>query len=106
MRTYDFVGRYGGEEFLIIMPSCEPNDLRIGAERLRSSIADQPIDTSVGPLTSSISIGVASAPAGDAGTSELEAILKVSDEALYRAKAKGRNCVEITLSARGMAAGS
>jgi len=106
VRTYDFVGRYGGEEFLIIMPSCEPNDLRIGAERLRRSIADQPIDTSAGLLTSSISIGVASAPAADVGTSELEALLKVSDEALYRAKGKGRNCVEITLSARGMAAGS
>ena len=100
VRTYDFIGRYGGEEFLIIIPSCDPRDLRVGAERLRRSIADRPIETSTGPVASTISIGVASAPMADEGTSELEALLKVSDEALYQAKDNGRNRVEIALATR------
>jgi diguanylate cyclase (GGDEF)-like protein len=105
VRTYDFIGRYGGEEFLIIIPSCDPGDLKIGAERLRRCIADQPIETSAGPIASTISIGVASAPMAEGGTSELEALLKVSDDALYRAKHGGRNRVEIVLATRAAIAG-
>jgi len=106
VRTYDFIGRYGGEEFLIIIPSCDPRDLRVGAERLRRSIADRPIETSAGSVASTISIGVASAPMADEGTSELEALLKVSDEALYQAKDNGRNRVEIALATRAAVAGT
>lgn len=105
VRTYDFIGRYGGEEFLIIMPSCSSSDLKVGAERLRHAIADQPVETSAGPLTSTISIGVASAPVAEEGTSEFEALIRISDEALYRAKDNGRNCVEISLATRGAVAG-
>jgi len=104
-RPAEFVARYGGEEFLIIIPSCNPPDLRVGAERLRCSIADQPIESPAGPITSTISIGVASAPMAEEGTSELEALLKVSDEALYRAKNGGRNRVEIALAIRAAVAG-
>lgn len=106
VRTYDFIGRYGGEEFLIIMPSCNSSDLKAGAERLRRAIADQPVETSAGPLASTISIGVASAPVADEGTSEFEALLKVSDEALYLAKDNGRNRVEIALATRSAVAGN
>ncbi len=105
VRTYDSVGRYGGEEFLIIIPSCDPPYLRTGAERLRLSIADRPIETPAGPISSTISIGVASAPVADEATSELEALLKVSDDALYRAKGGGRNRVEIALASRTAMAG-
>lgn len=100
VRTYDFIGRYGGEEFLIIIPSCNPSDLQAGAERLRFAIADKPVGTSAGPIQCTISIGVASAPMAEAGLSELEALLRVSDEALYRAKNNGRNRVEIALPTR------
>ncbi len=100
MRPYDSVGRYGGEEFLIIIPSCEPSDLHCGAERLRRSVVERPIETFAGAIPSTISIGVASAPVADEATSELEALLKVSDEALYRAKTNGRNRVEIALASR------
>ena len=100
VRTYDFIGRYGGEEFLIIIPSCNPSDLQAGAERLRHAIADKPVETSVGPIQCTISIGVASAPMAEDGVSELEALLKVSDEALYRAKDSGRNRVEIAAATR------
>ena len=106
VRTYDFIGRYGGEEFLIIMPSCNPSDLKAGAERLRHAVGDQPVETSAGAIMSTISIGVASAPVAEEGTSELEALLKVSDEALYRAKNSGRNRVEIALATRSAVAGA
>lgn len=104
VRTYDFIGRYGGEEFLIIIPSCNPPDIKVGAERLRLAIANKPVETSAGPIPCTISIGVASAPMAEDGISELEALLKVSDEALYRAKDNGRNRVEIALATRGAAA--
>lgn len=55
VRTYDFIGRYAGEEFLIMIPSCDPLDLRVGAERLRLDPADEPVETSFGPLRCTIS---------------------------------------------------
>jgi diguanylate cyclase (GGDEF)-like protein len=100
VRTYDFIGRYGGEEFLIIVPSCKPLDLQAGSERLRRAISAQPIMTSAGLVSSTISIGAALAPMADEATSELEALLKASDEALYRAKENGRNRVEIAVAVR------
>jgi diguanylate cyclase (GGDEF)-like protein len=106
VRPYDFIGRYGGEEFLIIIPSCSPSDLPAGAERLRFAIANKPVETSVGPVPCTISLGVASAPIAEAGFSELEALLRVSDEALYRAKDNGRNRVEIASARRSMVAGA
>ena len=106
VRTYDFIGRYGGEEFLIIIPSCNPGDLQAEAERLRLAIGDKPVETSIGPIPCTISIGVASAPVAEDGLSELEALLKVSDEALYRAKDNGRNRVEIALASRSALAGA
>jgi two-component system cell cycle response regulator len=106
VRAYDLIGRYGGEEFLVIFPNCDAPNLAAGAERLRCAIANQPIETSSGPIASSISIGVASAPMAEGGSSELETLLKVSDEALYRAKHRGRNCVEIALAAKSVAAGA
>jgi two-component system cell cycle response regulator len=105
VRIYDFIGRYGGEEFLMVIPSCNSADLQVGAERLRRAIADTPIATPAGPINSTISIGVASAPMADEATSELEALLRVSDEALYLAKANGRNRVEIAIASRAASAG-
>lgn len=106
VRPYDFIGRYGGEEFLIIVPSCSPSDLPTGAERLRSVIASTPVETPAGSVPCTISLGVASAPIAEAGFSELEALLRVSDEALYRAKDNGRNRVEIASAARSAIAGT
>lgn len=50
VRPYDAVGRYGGEEFLIVLPACNASNLVVGAERLRCCIAEQPIETSVGQI--------------------------------------------------------
>jgi two-component system, cell cycle response regulator len=94
VRPYDAVGRYGGEEFLIVFPGCNAANLVVGAERLRHCIADQPIETSVGQLPVTLSLGLASVEQGEKETLDCEAFLRNADEALYAAKARGRNRVE------------
>jgi two-component system, cell cycle response regulator len=94
VRTYDAVGRYGGEEFLIVFPGCNATSLLVGAERLRRSICDQPVDTSVGQIPVTLSLGLASVEQGENEIPDCEAILRHADEALYTAKARGRNRLE------------
>ncbi|WP_295456853.1 GGDEF domain-containing protein [uncultured Thiodictyon sp.] len=93
-RALDSVGRYGGEEFLIVLYPCTAQELAQAAERLRRAIADTPfaIDGEVpGDLAVTISLGTASTT-GQAQIA-LEALLKLADQALYRSKADGRNRV-------------
>jgi len=95
LRGYDYLGRYGGEEFLIIIPSCEAANLLASAERLRKSIADSPIETAAGPIRCTLSVGVISAHlTGAESAPDYESLLRASDLALYQAKANGRNRVE------------
>lgn len=89
MRPYDFAGRYGGEEFLVVLPSCSPHIGIQRAEDFRRAIGERPVPTAVGPLTVTCSLGVA---VYDDGTRPEELIHR-ADEALYRAKRQGRNCV-------------
>ena len=94
VRPYDVVGRYGGEEFLIVFPGCNMPDLVVGAERLRHCIADQPIETSVGQIPVTLSLGLASVEQGENEILGCESFLQRADAALYAAKARGRNRVE------------
>ena len=94
VRPYDGVGRYGGEEFLIVFPGCSMPDLVVGAERLRHCIADQPIETSVGQIPVTLSLGLASVEQGENEILGCESFLQRADAALYAAKARGRNRVE------------
>jgi len=94
LRSYDAVGRYGGEEFLIVVPGCDPLNLVVTAERLRRKIADQPIATSAGPVPVTISLGLASVQTDESEMIDPETFLHDADEALYAAKARGRNRVE------------
>jgi diguanylate cyclase (GGDEF)-like protein len=89
MRPYDFAGRYGGEEFLIVLPSCSPQNGLQRAEHFRRAIAGMPVPTCIGPLAVTCSLGVAS---WDEGMPP-EDLIHRADEALYRAKHQGRNCV-------------
>jgi two-component system cell cycle response regulator len=102
VRTYDAVGRYGGEEFLIVLPGCRAADLVVIAERLRNSIADFPVETSAGHLPVTLSLGLSSVEQGENKALDCEIFLRTADEALYSAKARGRNRVE-TASASRMA---
>jgi diguanylate cyclase (GGDEF)-like protein len=89
MRPYDFAGRYGGEEFLVVLPSCSPQNALQRAEQFRRAIAEQPMLTGVGPLAVTCSVGVAAYEEA----MPLEDLIHQADEALYSAKRMGRNCV-------------
>jgi two-component system cell cycle response regulator len=97
VRTYDSVGRYGGEEFLVIVPGCKAADLVASAERLRRSIAQTKVETSAGLIAVTLSIGIASG--GDDGERQKsEHLLRAADTALYAAKAEGRNRVGVAVA--------
>lgn len=88
LRTVDSVGRYGGEEFVALLPETTMDDARIAAERICKGIADGSPD-GLPPYTVSIGVAVASN-----GNEDEESLLSRADEALYRAKENGRNRVE------------
>jgi two-component system, cell cycle response regulator len=93
VRSYDFVGRYGGEEFLVVLNNCDPTSALGRAEQMREAIASREVITDGGPLALTMSMGVLRSvdwpdlPAG--------ACLGEVDVALYAAKAAGRNCVRV-----------
>jgi diguanylate cyclase (GGDEF)-like protein len=93
LRRYDVAARFGGEEFLIMLPATPQAEGLLIAERIRAAVADQPYAVEDGePLRATISIGVASFPedGGDA-----EALLRAADRGVYVAKAAGRNRVDV-----------
>jgi diguanylate cyclase (GGDEF)-like protein len=92
LRSYDFIGRYGGEEFLIILPACEPALALSIAERARRAMSAVPLEVDGRHLHVSVSLGVAWA---SEATSDPSALIHAADQALYRAKAAGRDRVEI-----------
>jgi diguanylate cyclase (GGDEF)-like protein len=93
VRSYDSVGRYGGEEFLILLPGCDNPKLTAKAEQLVKIVERSSIETSAGPVPVTISIGgIAS---GGCPHAELKSLLRAADAALYRAKISGRNRSEI-----------
>ncbi len=93
MRPYDSIGRYGGEEFLILCPGCGSDGGSGVAERLRTLLSQEPIVTSEGVFPVTMSFGVASVQEGN--NVEADGVIKRADEALYRAKNSGRNRVKI-----------
>ena len=89
VRSYDFVGRYGGEEFLLVLNNCDTSQALLRAEEIRKAVADPPIQTARGPLSVTMSMGVLSSR--DWNRRSPAEILCEVDAALYRAKASGRN---------------
>ena len=89
VRSYDWVGRYGGEEFLLILPGTSLTNAASRAEQLRCEVQAAHIPCPQGVVRLTASFGVASGIPSDA-----ESLLHAADTALYRAKANGRNRVE------------
>lgn len=92
-RSHEYIGRYGGEEFLAIVSPYDPNGALKAAERFRNAIACQEIHTDHARIPVTISLGVASSTASE--TLDEHRLLQRADEALYLAKHKGRNRVEL-----------
>jgi diguanylate cyclase (GGDEF)-like protein len=88
LRSSDLIGRYGGEELLIVLPCCDADQIGQGAERVRAAIAEEPIVVDGQRIQITASIGTT--VVGPAGSSEQQA-LAVVDAALYEAKESGRN---------------
>ena len=93
VRSYDFVGRYGGEEFLVVLNNCDPAFAVARAEEIRNTISLRPVQTSTGPVPVTMSLGLLLSHQW--GTRSVEELLREADSALYAAKAAGRNCVKL-----------
>jgi diguanylate cyclase (GGDEF)-like protein len=93
LRRYDSVGRFGGEEFLIVLPGCDGDGAGAQAQRLRSAIAGEPFlltDTAI-PVTCSLGVAWTDLPE----VSQSDSLVRAADEALYVAKRNGRNRAEV-----------
>ena len=99
LRESDFVGRYGGEEFLILLPDTGKQEARLVAEKVRAAVAGMAMSNL--DLTVTASLGVATLPdhCGDA-----DSLVRAADRALYAAKGGGRNRVELFQSPQEQAA--
>jgi two-component system cell cycle response regulator len=91
MRPYDQVGRYGGEEFLVVLPNCDLEQAGNQAERMRARLCGAPMTVDGVEISVSASFGVT---VSDGTERSPDLFVRVADEALYRAKAGGRNCVK------------
>ncbi|HSU58976.1 MAG TPA: diguanylate cyclase [Bryobacteraceae bacterium] len=92
MRPYDQVGRYGGEEFLVVLPNCDLEQAKSQAERMRQKLESSTMLVDSAELRVSASFG---ATVSDDSGRDPDVFVRVADEALYRAKASGRNCVQV-----------
>lgn len=97
VRSYDMVGRFGGEEFLIVLNNCDPSSVISRAENLRNAISAKLIQASPEPLRVTISVGLALS--SEFPSSTADELINAADQALYAAKAGGRNCLRLAIPA-------
>jgi diguanylate cyclase (GGDEF)-like protein len=93
VRAYDVTGRFGGEEFLLVFPGCAVRNAVDRAEQLRACVNREPVETPEGPISVTLSLGVAGSEAARA--TDPDSLLRAADAALYRAKNGGRDRVEV-----------
>ncbi len=93
VRIYDRVGRYGGDEMLIILPNCSLEDSAQIAERLCLAISKRKMKTSAGLLPVTITLGCASSK--NFSQPSVDVLIQASDKALYKAKNQGRNRIAL-----------
>jgi len=92
LRAYDTAARYGGEEFIAVLPDTALEEASFVADRVRTSVHSNRFSGALSKLSLTVSIGVARFPSP--GCTTVDSFIKLADDALYRAKAKGRNRVE------------
>lgn len=98
IRRYDKIGRYGGDEMLVVLPNCNQENITRIAERLRRVICSRKIKTDTVFLDITVSLGGASTQA--LAKTSLKNLLQASDSALYLAKKHGRNCAVVAEAMR------
>jgi diguanylate cyclase (GGDEF)-like protein len=98
VRSYDEIGRYGGEEFLVVLPGCDAGGALKLAKRIRDRVGGRPMDTSGGLVPITISLGVVTST--QEPDASVERFIELADQALYRAKARGKDRVELASFAR------
>jgi diguanylate cyclase (GGDEF)-like protein len=98
VRPYDTVGRYGGEEFVVVAPSCDPSGAVVLTERILKALRSAPVETDRGPVSVTASCGIA--VSNTTKPLDPQQLLHLADEALYRAKERGRDRSEFATEAR------
>lgn len=91
VRASDDVGRWGGEEFMMLLDAADPREAETAAERLREQVEKTPCPVDDRTIPATVSIGVAFVPGPRVDMAGLDDVIRVADTALYRAKAQGRN---------------
>jgi len=91
LRANDILGRYGGEEFVVVFPETNLEEAGAVAERLRAAVAENPIKIGDNALGVTVSIGLAAYAPGQ----DIDKLFQKADSALYTAKQDGRNLVRI-----------
>jgi diguanylate cyclase (GGDEF)-like protein len=94
IRHVDVLGRYGGDEFVILLPETDLQRAMEIAERIRISISEEPVMTDAGPIQVSISMGITQITPD---TADLGLLLNKVDQALYKSKQSGRNTINVLL---------
>ena len=95
IRSVDAIGRYGGDEFVILLPRTTAQEAQPFADRIHTGIAAMQLNTDKGSLTLTISIGIAQTIHDTEQPDSVESLLLRADQALYAAKQAGRNCTVI-----------
>ncbi|HHW04246.1 MAG TPA: GGDEF domain-containing protein [Thermoanaerobacterales bacterium] len=98
-RKTDIAGRIGGEEFAVVLKNASLEEAKKVAEQLRETVAKRKVIYGKQEISFTVSIGVAAIGGNADDINDIEDILKMADNALYKAKAKGRNRV-VTLESR------
>jgi len=98
VRSYDSVGRYGGEEFLLVVPGCDQSQAFQVAEKIRQAVGGTPIRMGQTQKAVTISLGVCTRTV----ETSPEALLSAADSALYLAKKSGRNRTEVSSAPAGL----
>ena len=91
LRTVDSLGRYGGEEFVAVLPHTAAEEARQTADRLRQRVQEHAFGAGEGQVNVTVSVGVATCPSAEVDSAD--ALVREADKALYRAKQEGRNRV-------------